>query len=256
MEFDKLYNRTRIPVMTVPERKKSSILIVDSEPHVRQTMRQLLNTLGFGLVADAVDHAIALQKLEEREFTHVIFEAKKTRIDAKEFLRRTFDLDEDVIAIPSSYDPTVDEVFDLLIIGAKGYLVKPFTADTLDQAIVMATRGEPISEAVLHARNRNEALASLILSSLDKLTVIMRQAEQFETAKREVQSCQLGFKRAVDLGNTFAKGGTAPLVESLVELCVERSQGPATRLGRFRKRLDQKKQKQVPDAANTQATAE
>ena len=242
--------------MTVAERKKSSILIVDSEPHVRQTMRQLFNTLGFGVVADAVDHAIGLQKLEEREFSHVIFEAKKTRIDAKEFLRRTFELDEDVIALPSSYDPTVDEVFDLLIIGAKGYLVKPFTADTLDQAIVMATRGEPISEAVLHARNRNEALASLILSSLDKLSVIMRQAEQFETAKREVRACKIGFERAVDLGNTFAKGGPAVLTQSLVELCVERSQGPATRLGRFRKRLDQKKQKQSGQDRTTQSIAE
>lgn len=241
MQFDKLYARSRLPTMSSAERKKSTVLVVDSEAQVRHTLRQSLASTGFEHVSDAPDHAYALQKLEERPFTHVIFEAKRTRIHPKEFLRRAFELDDSIIAIPSSYEPTVDDVFDLLVIGARGYLVKPFTADTLDTAMLMASKGEPISEAVLYAKDRNEALASLILSSLDKLSVITRQATQFETARRELPGRLLGFKRSVDIGLTFALGGPDALQEALVELCLDRSSGPATRLGRFRKHLEEKK---------------
>ncbi|MEZ4753608.1 MAG: hypothetical protein R3A13_04765 [Bdellovibrionota bacterium] len=56
----------------------------------------------------------------------------------------------------------------------------------MNESILMATKGEPISDAILYAKTRNEALASLIMTSLDRLAIIMRQAETFDTAKREV----------------------------------------------------------------------
>ena len=205
--FDALYHKSKAPVLSATERRKSAILVVDSDPQIRQTMRQSLMGLGFGTLSDAPDHVIALEKIEDRHFTHVIFEAKSLRISSKEFLSRALELDSKMIAIPASYEPTVDDVFDLLIQGARGYIVKPFTAESLDIALIMSTKGEPISDAVLNARNRNEALAALVLSSLDKLAVLMRQAGQFETARRELPKRALGLRRSVDLGNTFAKGG-------------------------------------------------
>ena len=223
--------------MSPSERNKASVLVVESDPSERNNLRTALKTLGFGAIADAPNHSAALEKLNDRKFTHIIFEAKKTSMPAKEFLTKVFEGTEDVIAIPSSNEPNVDDVFDLLILGAKGYLVKPFTVDTVDQAIVGATKGEPIADAVLQAKDRNEALVAIMMSTLDKLATLMRQSEQFETAKRELPRAHAMLNRSAGLAKTFAKGGDQGLLEALERFCIERSKGPASRLGRLRKRL-------------------
>ncbi|MCB0310169.1 MAG: hypothetical protein KDD42_02970 [Bdellovibrionales bacterium] len=237
MDFSKLYSRKTLPTMSAKERQQSSILIVESEANTRNTLRQTLISLDIGSVSDAPDHIQALKKIEERFFSHIVFESKKTSMPAKEFLHKALEYDNRIIAIPTSLEPTVDDVFDLLILGARGFLVKPFTTESVDNAIVWSTKGEPISESILYARNRNEALASLVLSAFGKLTTVMRQAKEFETARRELPQRQLALSRAVELGRTFAQGGEMALLEALVDFAAARAEGPATRLGRLRKFL-------------------
>jgi DNA-binding NarL/FixJ family response regulator len=233
--------------MTPAERTRSSVLIVETDPLERNNMRTTLKALGYGGIADAPTHQGALDKFSDRKFTHIIFDAKKTNYPMKDWLLKVFELDSDLIAIPSSSNPSVDDVFDLLVIGARGYLCKPFTIDTVEQAILMATKGEPIAEAVLQARDRNEALVAIMMSSLDRFATTFRQAQQFETAKRELPRMMSGLKRASELAHTFAKGGEPGLLEALERFCIERSKGPATRLGRPRKRLSTTR---VVDEAN------
>lgn len=223
--------------MSSAERQRASVLVVEADNQERHNLRNALKTLGYGGIGDAPNHSTALERMGERKFTHIIFDAKKTTMPAKEFLQKVFEADNSIIAIPSSTEPNVDDVFDLLIIGAKGYLVKPFTADTVDQAIVSATKGEPIADAVLQAKDRNEALVAIMMSSLDKAAIILRQAAQFETAKREIPKALVRLRRAAELARTFAKDGDGGLVTALEKFCIERSKGPASRLGRLRKRL-------------------
>lgn len=238
--------------MSPAERAKASIMIVESDVMDRNNMRTALKALGYGGLSDAPNHAAALEKMNERKFTHVIFEAKKTNMPARDFLSKVFESYPDTICIPSSHEPNVDDVFDLLIIGAKGYLCKPFTIDTVEQAIIAATKGEPISEAVLQAKDRNEALVAIMMSSLDKAATLLRQAEQFETAKREVPKAIGVLRRSADLARTFAKGGEEALLDAMERFCIERSKGPATRLGRLRKRLKGGRNETEGDAAESE----
>jgi len=224
-------------VMSPAERGAASILIVESDSNDRNNMRIAIKSLGYGNFTDAPNHASAIEKLQERKVTHIIFEAKKTNMPPREFLQRVFELDPKIVAIPSSYEPNVDDVFDLLVIGARGYVCKPITSDTLEAALVMASKGEPIAEAVLQAKDRNEALVALMMSSLDKTATILRQASQFETAKREIPRALGMLKRSADLAKTFCKGGEPGLIEAIEKFCLERSKGPATKLGRLRQRL-------------------
>ena len=232
-----LANESESLIMTPSERGRASVLIVDSDAADRNNMRMAIKTLGYGNFSDAPSHAAALERIQQRKVTHVIFEAKKTNMPAHEFLKKLLEFDPNTIAIPSSHEPNVDDVFDLLIIGARGYLCKPFTADSVEAAVVMATKGEPISGAVLQAKDRNEALVALMMGSLDKAATVMRQAIQFETARREIPRSIGMIRRSAELARTFAKGGDAGLLEALEKFCIERSKGPATRLGRLRKRL-------------------
>ncbi|RIL06108.1 MAG: hypothetical protein DCC75_11105 [Proteobacteria bacterium] len=224
-------------VMTPSERSRASVLIVESDPNDRNNMRNALKALGYGAFTDAPTHLAALEKLPERKITHVIFDAKKTNMPPKEFLQKLLESEKGVVAIPASFEPNVDDVFDMLIMGAKGFLCKPFTIDTLDRAIVMASKGEPLAEAVLTAKDRNEALVAIMMGSLDKAATIIRQAAQFETAKREIPKVVGQLKRSAELAKTFAKGGDQGLFDAMEKFCIERSKGPATRLGRLRKRL-------------------
>jgi len=228
-------------VMTPAERNKASVLIVESDSAERNNMRNALKVLGYGAFTDVPNHALALEKLQERKITHILFDAKKTNMPPKEFLHKVLESDSSIIAVPASYEPNVDDVFDMLIMGARGFLCKPFTVDTLEAAIVMASKGEPMAEAVLNAKDRNEALVAIMMGSLDKTATIMRQALQFETAKREIPKALSSFKRSAELAKMFAKGGPEGLMLALEKFCIERSKGPATKLGRLRKRLNVKR---------------
>ncbi|MEY4667482.1 MAG: Response regulator receiver domain [Pseudomonadota bacterium] len=224
--------------MSPAERAACTILVVESDSADANFMREALKSLGFIGISDAPSHHVALEKLTTRQFTHVIFDAKKNpSYPMKDWLTKVLDFDSSIIAVPTSLNPNIDDVFDLLIIGARGYLVKPFTFESIDAAIVMATKGEPISDRVLGAKDRNEALVAMMMTSVDRLATVFRQSKQFETAQRALPHAVAALARAADLAHTFAKGGEEGLIASLENFCIKQSQGPATRLGRLRKRL-------------------
>ncbi len=243
MSFAALYKKSILPSMTPAERRDAVVLIIENELGSRNHIRHSLTGSGFPNVIDAGDLALGLEKMQTRKVTHVVFDAGKSALPPKDFLIKALEIEPNLVAIPSSFEPTVDDVFGLLVVGARGYLVKPVTQEGIDNAVVMATKGDPLSDSILYAKDRNEALASLILTALDKLAVVMRQAQQFETAKKEQPKRVIGLRRACEIGNVFADGGLDELLEALIEACIERAEGPASRLGRMRKRLDAKKNK-------------
>lgn len=224
--------------MSPAERTACAILVVERDPADANHMREALRSLGYTSLSDAPSHHIALEKISGRQFSHIIFDARKnSNYPLKAWLSKVFETDPRIIALPTSANPSVDDVFDLLVIGARGYLVKPFTFEALDAAVIQATKGEPISDKVLGARDRNEALVAMMMTSVDRLATVFRQSQQFETAKRALPNAMAALARAADLAHTFAKGGEEGLIESLENFCIKQSNGPATRLGRLRKRL-------------------
>jgi DNA-binding NarL/FixJ family response regulator len=233
-------------VLTPAERNAAAILIVEADPNSRNNLRSTVKSLGYGTVSDVPSHGQALERMNERKFSHILFDAKKTNITPKEFLQQVLKGDKATVCIPTSNEPQLDDVFDLFVVGAKGFLCKPFTMETVDTAIVMASKGEPIAEAVLNAKDRNEALVALMMTALDRVATLLRQGQQFETALREVPRATRSFMRASDLAKTFCKGTHDDLLESIQSFCMDRSTGPATRLGRLRKRLRTTRADDVP----------
>lgn len=223
--------------LTPAERNSASVLIVEPDPNFRQNLRTSVKNLGYGAVTDVSNHMAGVERVQDRKITHVVFDARETNMAPKEFLGKILELEEESICIPTSFEPNVDDVFDMLIQGAKGYLVKPFTIDTVDASLIAASKGEPIHDSVKQAKDRNEALVAIVMASLDKTATLMRQARQFETARVEIPRALLQFKRTSELAHMFAKGGEEGLIEAIEKFCLERSKGPATRLGRLRKRL-------------------
>ncbi len=243
--LQKLYVSSNLPVLSSRERQAINLLFVEPDSSIRSTMRQTLTSIDIGFIADASEHKGALRKVEEHPYTHVIFDLKKTNLSSKEFLQNLLTINSQIVAIAASYEPTVDDVFDLLIAGARGFLVKPFTTETVDDAIVLSSKGERISDAILATKTRNEALAALVLSSLDKLSTVTKQSQHFETALREIPKRQMVLKRAMEVARAFARGGDEDLLEEIITQCVEKGELSLTRTSRYKRIIEERKLKEL-----------
>ncbi|MGI6680654.1 MAG: response regulator [Bdellovibrionota bacterium] len=223
--------------ITNQEKTNATILIVEQDAAERNNLKHALQTIGFFNISDSPNHLASLEKIEQRHFTHVFFNIKETNMPIEAFMKKLLELENNVIAIACSSEPEIDRVFDMLINGARGFLVKPFTIEGVDNSITTATKGEPINSFVLQANDRNEALAAIMMASTDNMASILRQSKQFETAKYEIPKYLANLNSAVNLAHTFVKGSDEELLNVLTRLCIERSKGPSTRLGRLRKKL-------------------
>ena len=236
-----LEGKSNLLSFSVEEIDKISLLIVEENSPNRLSIRGALHTLGLRGVSDVATHADAEKRLSERDFTHIIFQAKDTNMPAFDFLRWVLSKDPNTVAIATSNDPQIDNVFRLLQAGARGYLAKPFTAETVENALLQATKGEPLAAAVLEANDRNEAFAYMMTSHLDKTADLIRQSKTHISAKRQVEAALRTLRSSTDLAKTFSEGGTDELLKSLEDLCEKRGDGPASRLGRLRSKLRQQR---------------
>ena len=107
--------------MSFDERNKASVLVIEPDTNVRNRFREVLNGIDFTNQYLANDHVSGLKILESRNFTHIIFPAADTNMPASDFLRTVMDFDPNTVALPTSNDPNVDDVFELLQLGARGY---------------------------------------------------------------------------------------------------------------------------------------
>ncbi len=202
-----------------------------------------LNNLGFRKVSQANSYSQAIDKLQDRNFQIIIFDAKIQNNSSHSFVKEVLHWDDRVVLIPVSANPQIDDVFGLLGSGARGYIVTPFTADSLSAAVERALDEEPLNEVILQAPDRNAALVGLVLNSLYRFSVVARQSREFASAKHDLETFRKNFHENVNLAKLFCEGGEKTFLDKLMEACLERSQNAASRLGRTRKRLKRSRQK-------------
>ena len=112
-------------------------LVVDDFATMRRIIRNLLKGLGFGNVDDAEDGVNALQKLRSERFDFVISDwnmPNMTGID----LMRNIRADGQLKTLPGlmvTAEAKKENIIAAAQAGASGYVVKPFTAVTLDEKL-------------------------------------------------------------------------------------------------------------------------
>jgi DNA-binding NarL/FixJ family response regulator len=225
--------------MSPQERSRASILLVEQDRIERQNLKSLIGNLGYSKLIDTAKHSLAIQRLGEPDnfFSHVIFDARPTDMNPTDFLREVLDIQPNLICIACSVNPNLDDVFQLLVSGARGFMLKPFTLDAIDTSIIVATKSEPLAPAVREAQDRNEALATIVLSAVDKAAELHKQARILPAAEKELGKAHQQMAEAMELARMFAKGEDLGLASSIEQYCIEKSKGPSTKLGMLRKRL-------------------
>ncbi len=223
---------------TLKVRSQVSVLVIARNGNVSNQIRACLKNLGFSKLSAVGTHVGGLDRIKSRTFHLVIFDAAGTDMAAAEFVREAMTLDAKQVLIALSSQPQIDDVFGLLRAGARGYVVSPFTIDSLEVVISRADEGPPFSEAVLQAPDRNAALVGLILNNLYRLSVLMRQAREYPSAVKEARRYQNALAESVDIAKMFCvNGDEVALRDRIVEDCIGRANTAASRLGRTRQKL-------------------
>lgn len=112
-------------------------LVVDDFATMRRIIRNLLKELGFANVEEAEDGNSALQKLRASRFEFVVTDWNMPNMTGIELLRHIRS-DASLKHLPVlmvTAEAKKENIIEAAQSGASGYVVKPFTAVTLDEKL-------------------------------------------------------------------------------------------------------------------------
>ena len=116
---------------------KTKFLVVDDFSTMRRIVRNLLKELGYANVDEAEDGAMALSKLKSENFDFVISDWNMPNMDGLEMLKQ-IRADAVIAKLPVlmvTAEAKKENIIAAAQAGANGYVVKPFTAATLDEKL-------------------------------------------------------------------------------------------------------------------------
>jgi diguanylate cyclase (GGDEF)-like protein len=156
---------------------KESILIVDDDPHSRETLKEFLAYLGLSIMGTA-NGSNALKLLEEKEYTFLLTDMKMPGIGGLELIRRVRDdfLDVSIIAM-TGYSAEYKYV-DVISSGASDFINKPFDLEELEAKI----------RRIITERNLREELSRLSIT--DSLTELFNQRHFYTRMTDEIKRAE------------------------------------------------------------------
>jgi two-component system chemotaxis response regulator CheY len=113
------------------------ILIVDDFPTMRRIIKNLLKDLGYENVDEAEDGVMGLEKLRNGSFEFVVSDWNMPNMDGLTMLQ-TIRADPELKKLPVlmvTAEAKKENIVAAAQAGANGYVVKPFTAATLEEKI-------------------------------------------------------------------------------------------------------------------------
>jgi two-component system, chemotaxis family, chemotaxis protein CheY len=122
-------------------------LVVDDFSTMRRIIRNLLKELGFTNVDEAEDGVAALAKLKGGGFEFVVSDWNMPNMTGIELLR-AIRADAELKHLPVlmvTAEAKKENIIEAAQAGASGYVVKPFTAATLDEKLgkILQKQGVP-----------------------------------------------------------------------------------------------------------------
>ncbi|WP_027210682.1 chemotaxis response regulator CheY [Burkholderia sp. WSM2232] len=117
--------------------KAMKFLVVDDFPTMRRIVRNLLKELGYGNVDEAEDGQAGLSRLRGGTYDFVISDWNMPNLDGLAMLKE-IRADANLKHLPVlmvTAESKKENIIAAAQAGASGYVVKPFTAATLDEKL-------------------------------------------------------------------------------------------------------------------------
>jgi two-component system chemotaxis response regulator CheY len=113
------------------------ILTVDDFSTMRRIIRNILRQLGYNHIIEADDGVAALEILQTQEIDLVISDWNMPNMNGLELLRaiRASNKLQNLPVLLVTAEALKDNVLEAVKSGVNGYIVKPFTAETLKEKI-------------------------------------------------------------------------------------------------------------------------
>jgi two-component system, chemotaxis family, chemotaxis protein CheY len=118
--------------------KELKILVVDDFATMRKVIRNLLKQGGYEDIVEAEDGVVALRVLKSQKIDFVISDWNMPNMTGLELLKAVR-ADSDLGKIPFlmvTAEALQDNVVEAVKAGVSNYIVKPFTAEVLNEKIV------------------------------------------------------------------------------------------------------------------------
>ena len=113
------------------------ILVVDDFSTMRRIVRNLLKELGYSHIDEAEDGALALSKLKKERYDFVVSDWNMPNMTGIELLKaiRAVTALQAIPVLMITAEARNENIIEAAQAGAYGYVVKPFTAATLDEKL-------------------------------------------------------------------------------------------------------------------------
>lgn len=115
----------------------TKFLIVDDFATMRRIIRNLLRQLGYNNIEEAEDGAVGLRKLQSQDIDFVICDWNMPNMTGIELLReiRSDDALKGLPFLMVTAEAIKENIIEAVKAGVSNYIVKPFTADVLQEKI-------------------------------------------------------------------------------------------------------------------------
>ena len=114
---------------------KNKILIVDDAAFMRMMIKDILTKNGFNVVGEAENGAKAIERYQELDPDLVIMDITMPEVDGIQAVKGIKKIDENAKIIMCSAMGQQAMVIESIQAGAKDFIVKPFQADRVLEAV-------------------------------------------------------------------------------------------------------------------------
>lgn len=222
---------------------KCAVLVVDPDNVARAQVVRHLKELGFSYVSETDSHDTGLRRLQNKKFTHVIFSTVSSSIHYHDFLRTIVQNEPDVITLPMAPAPNPDQVYEAIMLGARGFIVVPCEKEALQRLFELSAREELALATELQNLDRNKVLASLMCSGLDDIAEALRKSRGKVT--KDIQGLTDHFRSQSKMARSFCQGGEETLLRVIEEHLIKQSFKIPTRLGKIRRKMAEKRKQKT-----------
>lgn len=113
------------------------VLVVDDFATMRKIVRNILKQIGFNNIVEADDGANALQVIKNENIDFVVTDWNMPNMSGLELLKkiRSDEKSKDIPVLMVTAEGLAENVVDAVKAGVDNYIVKPFTAETVQAKI-------------------------------------------------------------------------------------------------------------------------
>ncbi len=212
-------------------------VVIGANKALTNPLRSALKNIGFKNVDIAGTLAEGYESARRSSVTHVLFSTSDDSMDPIEFVQEVVAANQKAILVVITDNPGMDNVFDLIKGGARGFLVPPASLESVEAVLIAATSGPPISQTILQADDRNDAFARLILDMLFRVAAARKELLKTGKGGQMYDRFYMGLQASTATAKMFCEGGFDALQEKIVENCIKRADVKKTRLSEVRKNL-------------------